>query len=67
MNGMNLAAISHHPLPASPIKGEVQGWWETQNLAPNAMRHLPLDGGGWEGVTAPTNPSISTLAPGAAA
>ena len=39
-----------HPLPASPIKGEVKERWTGQDRATYAMRHLPLDGGGWEGV-----------------
>ena len=43
---------SHHPLPSSPIKGEVSGRCIWRDFVPNAMQHLPLDGGGWEGVTA---------------
>jgi len=81
---MSLAAISHHPLPASspqiaplerlalrdgsePIKGEVSHpvWGEI--LRQSLPLHLPLDGGGREGVSASSMSSFEILAPGAAA
>ena len=40
-----------HPLPTSPIKGEVKGQRLLLHGAQPTERHLPLDGGGWEGVT----------------
>ena len=58
---------SHHPLPSSPSKGEVSGRWNWLNTAQNAMQHLPLDGGGWEGVSAGRDAaSPSRLASGGA-
>ena len=64
---MSVAATSRHPLPASPIKREVSHpvWGEI--LRQSLSLHLPLDGGGREGVSASSMSSISTLAPGAAA
>ena len=64
---MNMNMTSHHPLPASPIKGEVKDQRVWQDTAPNSMHHLPLDGGGWEGVAANSNFSIPSLVPGACA
>jgi hypothetical protein len=41
---------SHHPLPASPIKGEVPPCGCGGMVPKGWSAHLPLDGGGWEGV-----------------
>ncbi len=54
------ASARHTPLPTSPATGEVEGRvWGTTVQNPPA-RHLPLDGGGWEGVLPGTMLSIST-------
>jgi hypothetical protein len=34
----------------TPTKGCAGGWWLGQDRCPELDRHLPLDGGGWEGV-----------------
>jgi hypothetical protein len=49
------------PLPASPIKGEVQSRvWGL--IAPNApAEHLPLYGGGWEGAVCLSFPLTFTF------
>ena len=43
-------ARAAHPLPTSPVQGEVplRAWSSIVPVAP--AEHLPLDGGGWEGV-----------------
>jgi uncharacterized protein (TIGR02301 family) len=38
-----------HPSTTLPVKGRVPVWWRWQVRAPDTMRHLPLDGRGWEG------------------
>ena len=42
------------PLPASPARGEVPHRVLGTILRPAPAEHLPLDGGGWEGVLAST-------------
>ena len=42
---------SERPSPTLPVKGRVLGRLTWLDYVTNSMRHLPLDGGGWEGVT----------------
>src|SRR5690606_19675942 len=39
------------PPPNLPHQGGGVGRWLRPDRAPNSIQHLPLDGGGWEGVT----------------
>jgi uncharacterized protein (TIGR02301 family) len=48
-----------HPTPSLPVKGRVLGQWLRHGSAMHAMRHLPLDGGGWEGVSTRAWPAVT--------
>ena len=64
--GGGLAAVSGlpHPLPTSPIEGEVPpgGWgWTVPQSADNSPRVKPKGDDMWVGELTPSNPSIAKL------